>query len=132
MIGRQFGGWGPVAVALRILGVLAVLAAISLFREAKRVLGPALVPTPMPVATATLRQDGVFGTVRHPTYLAIIVGTLGWALTWDSLPDLACAVLCSAFFIAKIQYEEGLLRDRFPEYDAYQRRVPALLPWPRR
>jgi protein-S-isoprenylcysteine O-methyltransferase Ste14 len=123
------GPWiGPLGVPTRALGLGLLAVAFVVFRAAKRMLGPALVATPMPVPDATLRDTGVYGAVRHPIYAAIISGVFGWALLWNSAYCLALAVLCGLFFLAKTRYEEALLLDSFPPYEEYRSRVPGLIP----
>lgn len=120
------------AYPARALGLLLLVLAIVVFRAAQRALGPALVATPRPVPGARLRQDGVYGRVRHPIYAALLAGALGWALLWTSVDDLGLVFLCTAFFLAKLRYEESLLRATFPQYEAYSATVPALFPLRRR
>jgi protein-S-isoprenylcysteine O-methyltransferase Ste14 len=123
------GPWiGPLGLPLRVLGLGLLVLGVVVFRAAQRMLGLALVATPMPVPEATLRDSGVYGVVRHPIYTAIITGVFGWALLWNSVAGLVLAALCCLFFLAKIRYEEVLLLDVFPEYEEYRRKVPALIP----
>jgi protein-S-isoprenylcysteine O-methyltransferase Ste14 len=130
---RNPGPWiGLLSLPARVVGVALLVQAVMVFRAAKNVLGAALVATPAPVAEAVLRQSGVYGTVRHPIYAAILSGVFGWALLWNSVACLILAVICTVFFLAKIRYEEALLIDFFPEYREYRRRVPALIPKGRR
>ena len=123
------GPWiGPLGLSSRVLGFGLLVVAVMVFRAAERVLGPALVATPMPVSDATLRDSGVYGVVRHPIYAAIIAGIFGWALLWNSVACLVLTALCGMFFLAKIRYEEELLLDAFAGYQEYKRKVPALIP----
>jgi protein-S-isoprenylcysteine O-methyltransferase Ste14 len=131
---RVPGPWPrPLNLPARLFGAAMLVLAVIVFRAATHMLGPALVATPAPVQGAVLRQSGIYGTVRHPIYAAILSGVFGWALLWNSIACLGLAVFCSMFFLAKIRYEEALLMDVFPEYVEYRRRVPALVPgWRRR
>lgn len=108
--------------ALTALGVVLALAAGA-------TLGSALTPFPRPPADARLRQSGVYGWVRHPIYGGIALASLGWSLTWLSLPGLLFSAVVLLFFDRKGAFEERLLRARFPEYAAYAQRVSKLLPW---
>jgi len=71
--------------------------------------------------------------VRHPRYLEILVGFLGWALFCNYLAAyLVWAFLVVALLIL-IPMEERELVQRFgPAYEEYRRRVPALIPRLRR
>jgi protein-S-isoprenylcysteine O-methyltransferase Ste14 len=76
-----------------------------------------------------LVTSGVYGVIRHPSYLGLLVNSLGWALAFRS----GVGVLLTAFtippLIARIHAEERLLRTQFGnEYDAYRSRTSRLLP----
>ena len=67
--------------------------------------------------------------MRHPIYGGFVLASLGWSLTWLSLPGILFSVVVLLFFDRKSAFEERLLRVRFPEYAGYARRVRKLLPW---
>jgi protein-S-isoprenylcysteine O-methyltransferase Ste14 len=77
-----------------------------------------------------LVTEGVYGIVRHPSYLGLLVSALGWALAFRSGLGVALAVLNLVPLLARIRAEERLLHDQFgAAYDAYRRRSPwRLLP----
>jgi protein-S-isoprenylcysteine O-methyltransferase Ste14 len=67
--------------------------------------------------------------IRHPSYLGLLVNSLGWALAFRS----GVGVLLTAFtippLIARIRAEERLLSAQFGDaYDAYRSRTSRLLP----
>src|SRR5262245_22762531 len=75
-----------------------------------------------------LVTSGVYGVIRHPGYLGLLVTSLGWALAFRS----AVGVLLTAFLIpplvARMRAEERLLRPQFGgEYDDYCRRTARLI-----
>jgi protein-S-isoprenylcysteine O-methyltransferase Ste14 len=77
----------------------------------------------------TLVTSGVYSVIRHPSYLGLLVNSLGWALAFRS----GVGVLLTAFTIppllARIRAEEGLLRAQFgADYDAYCARTSRLIP----
>ena len=78
---------------------------------------------------ATLITVGPYAMVRNPMYLAVLMVTLGWVVESSSLPRWVvwCGIL--ATLLAKILFEEQLLRERFSEYDAYRGETKRLLPW---
>jgi protein-S-isoprenylcysteine O-methyltransferase Ste14 len=77
----------------------------------------------------TLVTRGIYGVIRHPSYLGLLVGSLGWALAFRSgLGVLLTAVLIPPL-LARIGAEERLLRSQFGvEYDAYRSRTSRLIP----
>ena len=107
--------------------LFALAAAISLWGAVA--LGRNLTPFPKPDRNAVLVQQGIYGVVRHPLYTGVLLAALGWAVAWASGPALALAVALGVFLKAKADHEERWLRERFPEYADYARRVRQLIPW---
>jgi protein-S-isoprenylcysteine O-methyltransferase Ste14 len=72
---------------------------------------------------------GVYGVIRHPSYLGLIISTVGWALAFRSGLGLLLAASLVLPLLARIRAEERLLRGQFgDEYDAYRRRTWRLIP----
>jgi protein-S-isoprenylcysteine O-methyltransferase Ste14 len=77
----------------------------------------------------TLVTTGVYGVIRHPSYLGLLVSSLGWALAFRSGVGVLLVALLIPPLIARIDAEERLLRTQFgAEYDAYCRRTSRLIP----
>lgn len=77
----------------------------------------------------TLVTTGIYGVIRHPSYLGLLVGSLGWALAFRSWPGVLLTALMVVPIIARIRAEERLLRSQFgAEYDAYRSRTSRLMP----
>jgi protein-S-isoprenylcysteine O-methyltransferase Ste14 len=77
----------------------------------------------------TLVTSGVYSVIRHPSYLGLLVNSLGWALAFRS----GVGVLLTAFTIppllVRIRAEEVLLRTQFgADYDAYRARTSRVIP----
>ena len=76
-----------------------------------------------------LVTSGVYGVIRHPSYLGLLVNSLGWALAFRSIVGLLLTALLIPPLAARIRAEERLLRTQFAdEYDAYSRRTSRLIP----
>jgi protein-S-isoprenylcysteine O-methyltransferase Ste14 len=76
-----------------------------------------------------LVTTGIYGAIRNPSYLGLLIGALGWALAFRS----GIGVLLAAFYLppllARIRAEEALLRSQFgSEYDDYCARTARLIP----
>lgn len=109
-------------------GVLLVLsAAIALIGWLT--LGRNLSPNPKPRPDATLVCHGIYALMRHPLYTSLMLGSLGWALLWQSLPALVAGVLHILVLDAKARVEEHWLLEQFPAYADYARRVRRFVPW---
>ena len=92
-------------------------------------LGRNLTPFSKPSATAQFVQHSVYALTRHPLYTAIFCAAVGWALVWQSWPALAVSLELGVFFDAKARHEERWLRQQFPAYADYGRRVQRFIPW---
>lgn len=77
----------------------------------------------------TLVTSGIYGVIRHPSYLGLLVGSLGWALAFRSTLGVLLTALLIPPLVARIGAEERLLRSQFgDEYDAYRSRTSRLIP----
>jgi protein-S-isoprenylcysteine O-methyltransferase Ste14 len=77
----------------------------------------------------TLVTNGVYGVIRHPSYLGLLVNSLGWALAFRSGVGVLLTALLIPPLIARIRAEERLLCTHFGgEYEAYCRRTSRLIP----
>lgn len=77
----------------------------------------------------TLVTTGIYRIIRHPSYLGLLVGSLGWALAFRSMVGVLLAALTLVPVVGRINAEERLLRSQFgAEYDAYRSRTSRLVP----
>ena len=77
----------------------------------------------------TLVTDGVYGLIRHPSYLGAIVNSLGWGLAFRSGIGVMLTALLIPPLLARIHSEERLLSTQFgEEYEAYCARTSRLIP----
>ena len=92
-------------------------------------LGRNLTPFPKPSVSARLVQTGIYGLMRHPLYTAVFCGSVGWSLIMQSWPALVAALALAPLFDGKARREERWLRQQFPDYAGYERRVRRFIPW---
>jgi protein-S-isoprenylcysteine O-methyltransferase Ste14 len=77
----------------------------------------------------TLVTRGVYGVIRHPSYLGLLVNALGWGLAFRAGVGVLLTALMIPPLLARIRAEERLLRTQFgDEYSAYCTRTSRLLP----
>ncbi len=112
-----------------VLGAALIVAGLGLAVRGIIELGPNLTALPRPRRKAVLVQTGVYAQARHPIYGGLMIAAVGWALWRTSGLHLLLAGVLALYMHAKARHEETLLRDRFPEYDAYRARTKRLIPW---
>jgi protein-S-isoprenylcysteine O-methyltransferase Ste14 len=77
----------------------------------------------------TLVTTGAYGVIRHPSYLGLLISSLGWALAFRSAVGVLLTALLIPPLLARIRAEEKLLRTHFGgEYDTYRSRTWRLIP----
>jgi protein-S-isoprenylcysteine O-methyltransferase Ste14 len=77
----------------------------------------------------TLVTGGVYGVIRHPSYLGLLVNSLGWGLAFRSGVGVLLTALLIPPLIARIRAEERLLRAQFgDDYAAFCARTWRLIP----
>jgi protein-S-isoprenylcysteine O-methyltransferase Ste14 len=76
-----------------------------------------------------LETHGIYGLVRNPSYLGMLVTAVGWALVFRSVVGVLLSLLLLIPIVARIRSEERLLREHFgKEYDDYFARTWRLAP----
>ena len=77
-----------------------------------------------------LATSGPYAYTRNPLYLGTLIVAAGLAVAGRSaFLALLFAVVFLLVYLPVILLEEQHLRQLFPEYADYARRVPSLLPW---
>lgn len=116
------GTWSAiVGEALFVLGGAAgILAVIAL--------GRSRTAFPMPVEKGVLVERGIYRFIRHPLYSSLILLSVGWGFLWQSGPTLAVAMVLAVHLGRKARREEVWLRQKYPTYAAYEKRVGGFVP----
>jgi protein-S-isoprenylcysteine O-methyltransferase Ste14 len=77
----------------------------------------------------TLETHGVYGLVRNPSYLGMLINMFGWGLAFRGWSGVLIAASLLIPLIGRIRAEERLLRAHFgAEYEAYCAHTWRLLP----
>jgi protein-S-isoprenylcysteine O-methyltransferase Ste14 len=80
-----------------------------------------------------LLTEGVYGRVRHPRYVAVLLGLISTALFSNYLAPYVLIPVGAAGLWLIVRLEERELVERFSnEYETYRERVPMFVPGRRR
>jgi protein-S-isoprenylcysteine O-methyltransferase Ste14 len=84
----------------------------------------------------TVKEDhelittGPYVIVRHPIYTGLLLAFLGSAIAIGEWRGVLAVVIVLWSLLRKLRFEERWMREQFGErYEAYSRRVPALVPF---
>lgn len=77
----------------------------------------------------TLQTAGIYSIIRHPSYLGMLISSLGWVLAFRSVVGVLLVASLLVPLVARIRAEERLLHRHFgAEYDSYCARTWRLVP----
>jgi protein-S-isoprenylcysteine O-methyltransferase Ste14 len=77
-----------------------------------------------------LVQNGIYGSIRHPLYLSLLIAPTGVALVFASFLALPILFLAAGFVWDRIVREEKLLAEHFgAEFEEYRSRAWMVLPF---
>jgi protein-S-isoprenylcysteine O-methyltransferase Ste14 len=129
---RTFRGWPtwryPFTWLSSIGGVILLLVGGLLFLSAIFRLGSNLTAVPYPKEQGMLVETGPYRLVRHPMYCGMILLALGWAFLVHGWLTIGYAVGLLLLFDVKSRREEKWLKEKYPGYFSYQKRVRKLIP----
>jgi protein-S-isoprenylcysteine O-methyltransferase Ste14 len=83
---------------------------------------------PRPKEGSRLITNGIYRWVRHPLYGSLMALGLAWALLRGSWTALGLTLVMTLFLHLKAGREERWLREHFPDYPDYARRVARFVP----
>jgi len=76
-----------------------------------------------------LVTTGIYSRIRNPSYLGLLISSLGWALAFRSIIGIILVAALIPPLIARMMSEEKLLGAQFgAEYEAYRARTSRLIP----
>ena len=114
-----------VAGILVVVGLVLILAGLVLLALAAVALVRVRSTTvfPRPRDAAAVAETGVYRSVRHPVYGAVLLMAVGWSLAESPL-GLIPTVLLAIVFDLKARVEETWLEERLPAYARYRQSTP--------
>jgi protein-S-isoprenylcysteine O-methyltransferase Ste14 len=76
-----------------------------------------------------LVTTGIYSRIRNPSYLGLLISSLGWVLAFRSGVGVLLTALLIPPLIARMKAEEKLLQTQFgADYDVYRARTSRLIP----
>ena len=120
--GWPLAGYVPLLI-IQIAGVmLGIWAIVMMGRKNTNI-------TPLVKQDSHLVTNGPYAFIRHPMYSAVLLTI--WPLIIDqySLLRLTIGLVLTIDLIAKMLYEESLLRKHFAGYEIYMRETKRLIPF---
>ena len=91
-------------------------------------LGNSLTALPVPKEKGHLVTSGMYSRVRHPIYFSLLVMGFGVMLDAGYWPQVIVYMLLFALLNTKAEFEETLLRKKYPAYEKYALKTPRLFP----
>lgn len=91
-------------------------------------LGNSLTALPIPREGGQLITTGLYSRVRHPIYFALLVMGFGVLLDSGYWPQVIVFMLLFALLNQKADFEETLLKEKFPQYKKYAEKTPRFFP----
>lgn len=82
----------------------------------------------MPKEKGQLVTTGIYSRVRHPIYFSLLVMGFGVMLDAGYWPQVIVYMLLFALLNTKAEFEETLLRKKYPAYEKYALKTPRLFP----
>jgi protein-S-isoprenylcysteine O-methyltransferase Ste14 len=125
----RIGFWTIDGETIRWLGIVLYLAGGALRLWPVFVLGHRFSGLVAIQPGHTLVTGGIYSVIRHPSYMGLLLNSLGWALAFRSGVGVLLVVILIPLLMARIGSEEALLQSQFgAEYDAYRQHTWRLLP----
>lgn len=115
-----------------LLGIAVMSIGVIMLVMAAATLRSALTPNPVPRPGALLVTGGLYGRMRHPIYVAMVLLLVGGTIVAYSTELLIGTIVLLAFYLTKARFEETQMVARYPEYDDYRRRTGSFIPKMRR
>ena len=83
---------------------------------------------PAPRETGRLKTTGAYSVIRHPIYSLILVIGISVVIQHQSFVKIVIWITLFCVLLLKANFEEALLREKFPEYREYARKVGKFVP----
>jgi protein-S-isoprenylcysteine O-methyltransferase Ste14 len=122
--------WKSINSIITFFGLLLILIGIIIRWIAIVQLGKSFTVDVAITDKASLKTDGLFSRVRHPSYLGLLITIIGFSVTMNSLTSFIIFVMpVTLAVLYRIRVEENVLFEEFGDnYTAYKSKTKKLIP----
>jgi protein-S-isoprenylcysteine O-methyltransferase Ste14 len=125
---RQESPYGAASQIVGVFGVGLIALGSGVLLVSFIGLGNSLTALAIPKDNGTLVTHGIYSRVRHPIYFGLLVMSLGVMLDAGYWPQIIVVMLLYVLLGNKADFEESMLRERYPQYKKYAERTPRFFP----
>ena len=115
-----------ISALLIIIGLATLIKGLVIALQALIDLGDNLTPLPYPMIDSHLVETNSYKKNRHPLYKGLLLISIGIFIISLSLIHLTLFFLLALILKKKAILEEERLKIKFPEYQKYIKKVPAI------
>ena len=84
---------------------------------------------PYPVVNGNMVTAGPYSVIRHPMYTSIFIFAVAVLAGQFDYKKLIISFVLIIGLVLKMVYEEGLLRQHFPDYKSYMQKTNRVIPF---
>lgn len=78
---------------------------------------------------AKLITTGIYGYIRHPMYLSVLLMMLGFFVSSPSIIEAILLILLTIVLVLKAKKEEAIWSDETQEYLSYKKKTKLFIPF---
>jgi protein-S-isoprenylcysteine O-methyltransferase Ste14 len=120
--------YGEISDLISYLGLAVMAGGIAILIASFIRLGKSLTANPVPKDEGELVVSGLYSFVRHPIYLGLLLLGFGVVLDAGYWPQILIFLMLYIQLHIKANFEEYLLRQKYPGYAAYAAKTPRFFP----
>jgi protein-S-isoprenylcysteine O-methyltransferase Ste14 len=120
--------YGEISDLISFLGLAVMAGGIAILIASFIRLGKSLTANPVPKDEGELVVSGLYSFVRHPIYLGLLLLGFGVVLDAGYWPQILIFLMLYIQLHIKANFEEYLLRQKYPGYAAYAAKTPRFFP----
>jgi protein-S-isoprenylcysteine O-methyltransferase Ste14 len=129
VVGIAFLFWRKSLFATNPIGIAVQVLAFGLMVWARVTFGRRSFHAAANPTAGGLVRHGPYRYWRHPIYAAILYFVWAGVASHPSLEAAAAAGLISLCLVARMLFEESLLRAEYPDYEDYARQTKRVIPF---